>query len=230
MLLRGEGDVAFVSGRRHLGVRTRSHRCRGVPELRGADGARLRGACRGSRSPWSRASTASAWAAASPSLSPPTSDTAADDARFAIPAARLGLGYGEGGLRTLERLVGPSSAKEILFTARRFDAPEARHVGLVNAVLPKRRARGHVREAGAGDRGQRSAHARSGEASAGRDRARRREPATTARWTRRSALLRERGLPRGRSRLPREATPAVPWSIETGSPRRLRPGFQAKAP
>lgn len=71
---------------------------------------------------------------------------AADDARFAIPAAKLGLGYGEGGLRTLERLVGPSAAKEILFTARLLDAAEARHVGLVNAVLPKADLDAHVRE------------------------------------------------------------------------------------
>jgi enoyl-CoA hydratase len=71
---------------------------------------------------------------------------AADDGRFAIPAAKLGLGYGEGGLRTLERLVGPSAAKEILFTARLFDAAEARHMGLVNAVVPKAALEAQVRE------------------------------------------------------------------------------------
>ncbi|HVP31638.1 MAG TPA: enoyl-CoA hydratase [Myxococcota bacterium] len=70
---------------------------------------------------------------------------AAEDGRFAIPAARLGLGYGEGGLRTLERLVGPSATKEILFTARLFDAAEARHLGLVNAVFPKAELEGRVR-------------------------------------------------------------------------------------
>jgi len=62
---------------------------------------------------------------------------AADDARFAIPAARLGLGYGLGGVRTLVQLVGPSAAKEILYTARRFGAEEALRMGLVNAVHPK---------------------------------------------------------------------------------------------
>lgn len=62
---------------------------------------------------------------------------AADDARFAIPAARLGLGYGESGLRTLERVVGPSAAKEILFTARLFHPDEALRMGLVNAVHAK---------------------------------------------------------------------------------------------
>lgn len=71
---------------------------------------------------------------------------AAEDARFAIPAAKLGLGYGEGGLRALERLVGPAAAKEILFTARLFDAGEALQMGLVNAVLPKHELDARVRE------------------------------------------------------------------------------------
>ncbi|MEE8581746.1 MAG: enoyl-CoA hydratase [Myxococcota bacterium] len=62
---------------------------------------------------------------------------AADDAVFAIPAARLGLGYGIGGLQALVNLVGYSAAKEIFFTARRFSADEAQRMGLVNAVLPK---------------------------------------------------------------------------------------------
>jgi enoyl-CoA hydratase/carnithine racemase len=62
---------------------------------------------------------------------------AADDARLGIPAARLGLGYGMDGVETLARLVGFSRAKEIFFTAKRFNAEEALRMGLVNAVLPK---------------------------------------------------------------------------------------------
>ncbi len=62
---------------------------------------------------------------------------AADDAAFAIPAARLGVGYGFGALEQLARLVGPSSAQEVLMTARRYDAKEALHMGLVNRVHPK---------------------------------------------------------------------------------------------
>ncbi|HYB12266.1 MAG TPA: enoyl-CoA hydratase [Myxococcota bacterium] len=62
---------------------------------------------------------------------------ASEDARFAIPAARLGLGYGEAGIRILVDLVGPSCAKEILFTARLLDAPHALRMGLVNGVFPK---------------------------------------------------------------------------------------------
>ncbi|MCP4003630.1 MAG: enoyl-CoA hydratase [bacterium] len=61
----------------------------------------------------------------------------ADDARFAIPAGRLGLGYSSALLEPLTLLVGSSAAKEILFTARQYDASEALHMGLVNAVKPK---------------------------------------------------------------------------------------------
>jgi enoyl-CoA hydratase len=59
-----------------------------------------------------------------------------DAARFAVPAARLGLGYGLGQVRRLVDLVGPGFAKEILLTARQFDATEALAMGLVNRVLP----------------------------------------------------------------------------------------------
>jgi len=62
---------------------------------------------------------------------------AADDAVFAIPAARLGVGYAMGGLEALANVVGLSAAKEIFFTARRFGADEALRMGLVNAVRPK---------------------------------------------------------------------------------------------
>jgi enoyl-CoA hydratase/carnithine racemase len=62
---------------------------------------------------------------------------AADDARFALPAARLGLGYHLGGVERLVRLVGPAATAEILFTARQYDAEEALRLGLVNQIVPK---------------------------------------------------------------------------------------------
>lgn len=69
---------------------------------------------------------------------------AADDSQFGIPAARLGLGYGFGGVDQLVALVGPSWASEILFSARRLSAPEAERVGLVNRVVPVDRLRAEV--------------------------------------------------------------------------------------
>jgi enoyl-CoA hydratase/carnithine racemase len=63
---------------------------------------------------------------------------AADDARFGIPAARLGLGYHYRGMERLMRLVGPAATKEIFFTARTdFGAQDALRMGLVNRVVPK---------------------------------------------------------------------------------------------
>ena len=59
-----------------------------------------------------------------------------DNSRFGIPAAKLGLGYALPGVKRLTDLVGPAFAKEIFFTARQFDAEEARAMGLVNRVLP----------------------------------------------------------------------------------------------
>ncbi|MEZ5816527.1 MAG: enoyl-CoA hydratase [Hyphomicrobiaceae bacterium] len=61
---------------------------------------------------------------------------ASDNSVFAVPAARLGLGYRYGGMKRLVNVVGPSYAKEIFFTARKFDAQEALQMGLVNRVVP----------------------------------------------------------------------------------------------
>ncbi len=58
------------------------------------------------------------------------------EARFGIPAAKLGLGYGWAGVKTLCDLVGPASAKDMLFTGRFLDANEALGMGLVNRVAP----------------------------------------------------------------------------------------------
>src|SRR6266513_62975 len=59
-----------------------------------------------------------------------------DNSRFGIPAAKLCLGYAFPGVKRLSDLVGPSFAKEIFFTARQFDAEEARIMGLVNRIVP----------------------------------------------------------------------------------------------
>jgi enoyl-CoA hydratase len=60
---------------------------------------------------------------------------AADDSQFGIPAARLGLGYGYGGVEALVALVGPSHAAEMLFSAQRLTAARALQIGLINRVV-----------------------------------------------------------------------------------------------
>ncbi|NOX52367.1 MAG: enoyl-CoA hydratase [Gammaproteobacteria bacterium] len=59
---------------------------------------------------------------------------ASADSKFGIPAAKLGLGYGYEGLAKLARVVGPSHARDIMFSARFFDSSEAMHMGLINFV------------------------------------------------------------------------------------------------
>ena len=69
----------------------------------------------------------------------------ADDSQFAIPAARLGLGYGIHGHRRLVATVGHAAAREIMFSARRYDARAALELGLVNRVLPVAELDAYVR-------------------------------------------------------------------------------------
>lgn len=62
---------------------------------------------------------------------------ATPDSRFGIPAARLGLGYEYPGLAKLARVVGPSRARDILYSARFMEAAEAKEMGLVNFVVAR---------------------------------------------------------------------------------------------
>ena len=61
---------------------------------------------------------------------------AADNSRFGIPAARLGIAYGYDGLRVLVSLVGPARARLLMFTGARIDAAEALQMGLIERVVP----------------------------------------------------------------------------------------------
>lgn len=61
---------------------------------------------------------------------------AADNAKFGVPAAKLGLGYRFDGIKRLASIVGPAFTAEIFFTARQFTADEALQMGLVNRLVP----------------------------------------------------------------------------------------------
>jgi enoyl-CoA hydratase/carnithine racemase len=58
-----------------------------------------------------------------------------ENAKFGVPAAKLGLGYGLNRAQPLVDLIGPAYAKEMFFTGRQFDAREAEKMGLVNRVV-----------------------------------------------------------------------------------------------
>ena len=59
---------------------------------------------------------------------------ARDDSLFGIPAGRLGLAYPANATRRLVDTVGAAYAKQIIFTAGKFDCTEAMRMGLVNQI------------------------------------------------------------------------------------------------
>jgi enoyl-CoA hydratase/carnithine racemase len=61
---------------------------------------------------------------------------AADNAKLGQPEILLGIIPGAGGTQRLPRLVGPSKAKELIFSGRMVDMVEAPQIGLVDAVFP----------------------------------------------------------------------------------------------
>ena len=69
-----------------------------------------------------------------------------ENSRFAIPAARLGLGYGYESIKRLTDIVGPSFTKEILYTTRLFNAQEALSMKLVNRVVAESELQDYVQD------------------------------------------------------------------------------------
>jgi enoyl-CoA hydratase len=69
-----------------------------------------------------------------------------DDSRFGIPPAKLGHCYEPQSIARVMKAVGVANAREILFTARQFSAPEAYDMGLVNRVVPKAELSAYVQD------------------------------------------------------------------------------------
>eukprot|EP00401_Gymnodinium_catenatum_P008582 CAMPEP_0117530158 /NCGR_PEP_ID=MMETSP0784-20121206/38199_1 /TAXON_ID=39447 /ORGANISM="" /LENGTH=293 /DNA_ID=CAMNT_0005326493 /DNA_START=64 /DNA_END=945 /DNA_ORIENTATION=- len=61
----------------------------------------------------------------------------ANEATLCLPEARLGIFPGAGGAVMLPRLIGPSAAAEMIFTARPINSSEAVQIGLASRSLPR---------------------------------------------------------------------------------------------
>jgi enoyl-CoA hydratase/carnithine racemase len=61
-----------------------------------------------------------------------------EEAQFGLPEVTLGIIPAAGGSQTLPRMVGASRALDVLLTGRWLKAEEARHLKLVNRVIPRR--------------------------------------------------------------------------------------------
>lgn len=132
-ILRGAGDLAFsggadisdFDGARSDASGAQSYddlvesACAAIEALAFPTLALIRGACVG----------AGAALAASCDLR-----VAADDAFFAVPAARLGLGYDPRGLPRLLRVFGSQGARQLFFTADRVSAPRGHELGAVDIL------------------------------------------------------------------------------------------------
>ena len=60
----------------------------------------------------------------------------ADDAKFRMPAARLGLGYQYAGIKRFTEVLGAANTADLFFSARIFGAADALAMGFVKQVLP----------------------------------------------------------------------------------------------
>jgi enoyl-CoA hydratase/carnithine racemase len=71
---------------------------------------------------------------------------AARGTRFGVPAARLGLAYPLDGVLALAHTVGQANARDILLSARLFDADEALRMGLINRIVEPAELESAVRD------------------------------------------------------------------------------------
>ena len=135
VIVRGDGALAFSAGADIAGfeearsgaANARGYddlvedTCRAVEAIAQPTLALIRGACMG----------AGISLAASCDLR-----LAADDAFFALPAARLGLGYDPRGIERFLRVFGANAARQILFTAERIPASRLYAIGGLHGLHP----------------------------------------------------------------------------------------------
>ena len=67
-----------------------------------------------------------------------------EGSKFAMPAAKLALGYPFHSIRRLMAAIGPAAAKQLMFTAKSIDAATAQRLGFVQDVVPAPDLKSHV--------------------------------------------------------------------------------------
>ena len=130
VIIRGDGERAFSSGA-DIGARSGSNAkdyddlvedtCCAIETISQPTIALIKGACMG----------AGVSVAGSCDLR-----VAADDAFFAVPAAKLGLGYDPRGIDRFVRIFSAGAARQAIFTGDRLPAVRAHALGAVHAVAP----------------------------------------------------------------------------------------------
>lgn len=134
IMIRGSGDTAFVSGAdisEFLDLRARGAPARAYDKANSIAFASIRncnkptiamiqGACMGG----------GFGIAAACDLR-----YAASNATFAIPAAKLGIGYPVDAMQDIVSAVGSSAAKELFYTAKTINAEEAQRLGFLNQIF-----------------------------------------------------------------------------------------------
>ena len=130
VIVRGDGERAFSSGA-DIGARSGANAkgyddlveetCRAIEAIPQPTIALIKGACMG----------AGVSVAGSCDLR-----VAADDAFFAVPAAKLGLGYDPRGIDRFIRIFGAAAARQAIFTGDRLPASRAHALGAVHAIAP----------------------------------------------------------------------------------------------
>ncbi len=146
---------------------------------------------------------------------------ASEDAFFAIPAARLGLGYDPRGVARLVRAYGGHAARQLFFAADRLPARRAHELGAVDHLAPpmrwmplRRRSSPASPRMPADPEGGQALHPRG-----------RRQGGTAGGGARAHAGCQcQCGLPGRSPRLRRKAPAALQRKLRMGQRRRLRPG------
>ena len=149
---------------------------------------------------------------------------AARGVKLGMPPAKLGLIYSHTGLRKFIEVCGVANTAELFHVGRNVDAERGLAMGLVNQVVEPEELEQRGARPGRRDRGERAALAGGQQADHARSAGAPRPPAAGARGRPDRAarvLLPQRGLPRGRALVRREAPAELAGAL---AQPRSRPG------